>query len=455
MEEKKRNSSPVDNKMNEGARSPSPPKNGDRGKQKNSPTLAELKTKAEKRLGEYLENRKEKLNRNDVVFTESLSPEKKKEIVLVRGGIDKWFLLCVLLLLSFGAIMSFSASSVFAENRYGDSTYFLKRYILFTLMSVIISVPFVIFMTPRYWKVAGIVIYAVTIVLLLLVLVIGDTGGGAQRWIEVGPITIQPSEIAKMALVMVLALYMSKHEKEITSVHQFGGSFKHGVLIPGCIIGSIIVLVALEKHISGIIIIGMIGISVMFLGGTHWKWIGLIIGVIVIAACGLVLVSDYAQVRVNTWINIDTADPRGEAWQTLQGLYAIGSGGLFGRGLGNSQQKYGYVSQPQNDFIFTIICEELGFFGALLVIGLFLALVWRGFKIAAHAPNKFCSLVVYGLIFKTAIQAALNIAVVTNSIPNTGVALPFFSSGGTALALQIFEMAIILSISRYSTLKKH
>jgi cell division protein FtsW len=237
-------------------------------------------------------------------------------------------------------------------------------------------------------------------------------------------------------------------------LHQFGGSFKHGVLIPGCIIGVIIVLVALEKHISGIIIIGMIGISVMFLGGTRGKWMFLIIGAIVLAACGLVLVSDYAQVRVNTWLNIDIADPRGAAWQTLQGLYAIGSGGLFGRGLGNSLQKYGYVSEPQNDFIFTIICEELGFFGALLVIGLFMLLAIRGFKIAANAPNKFCSLVVYGLIFKTMLQAALNIAVVTNTIPNTGIALPFFSSGGTALALQIFEMAIILSMSRYSSEKK-
>lgn len=412
------------------------------------------KNKIKKELDKYLENRRKKLSDNDVVFSESLTPEKQKTVVLARGGIDKWFLLLVLFLLAFGAIMSFSASSVYAENKYGDSAYFFKRYIIFAVMSIIVFTPIVMFMTPRYWKAAGVIMYAATVVLLLLVLVIGDTGGGAQRWIAIGPITIQPSEIAKMALVMVLALYMSKHEKEVTSTHQFGGSFKHGVLIPGCIIGLIIVLVALEKHISGIIIIGMIGISVMFVGGTRWKWIALIIGVVALAACGLVLVSDYAQVRVNTWLNIDSADPRGSAWQTLQGLYAIGSGGLFGKGLGNSLQKYGYVSEPQNDFIFTIICEELGFIGALLVVGLFGALIWRGFKIASHAPNKFCALVVYGLIFKTAIQAALNIAVVTNSVPNTGVALPFFSSGGTALILQIFEMAIILSISRYSTVKK-
>jgi cell division protein FtsW len=147
-------------------------------------------------------------------------------------------------------------------------------------------------------------------------------------------------------------------------------------------------------------------------------------------------------------------DPLGEAWQTLQGLYAIGSGGLFGLGLGNSRQKFGYVSQPQNDFIFTIICEELGFFGAAAVLLLFGLLLWRGFKIAAAAPDKFCALTVYGLVFKTVLQALLNIAVVTNSMPNTGIALPFFSSGGTALAIQIFEMGIVLNISRYSHVDK-
>ena len=174
----------------------------------------------------------------------------------------------------------------------------------------------------------------------------------------------------------------------------------------------------------------------------------------VVAGCLLVLVSDYAQARVDTWINIDQADPLGSAWQTLQGLMAIGSGGLFGVGLGNSRQKFGYVSQPQNDFIFTIVCEELGFFGAFLVLALFVAFVWRGFYIAKHAPNSFCALVVYGLTFKVGLQVMLNIAVVTNSMPNTGISLPFFSSGGTSLILQIFEMGIILSISRFSCRKQ-
>ena len=155
----------------------------------------------------------------------------------------------------------------------------------------------------------------------------------------------------------------------------------------------------------------------------------------------------------NSWINLEQ-DPLGAGWQTIQGLYAIGSGGFFGLGLGFSRQKYGYVSQPQNDFIFTIICEELGFLGALLVILLFVMLIWRGIRIGQRAPDKFCALVVWGLTFKIALQVAMNIAVVTNMMPNTGISLPFFSTGGTSLMIQIFEIGIILSISRFSTQKK-
>ena len=166
------------------------------------------------------------------------------------------------------------------------------------------------------------------------------------------------------------------------------------------------------------------------------------------------LVSSYAQVRVDTWLHIEQVDPLGSAWQTLQGLYAIGSGGLFGLGYGNGRQKHGYVSQPQNDFIFTVICEELGFFGAFLILLLFLLLILRGFRIGAHAPDRFCSLVAYGISAKLALQTLLNVAVVTNSMPNTGVSLPFFSSGGTFLAIQIFEMGIVLAISRYGTQKR-
>ena len=225
------------------------------------------------------------------------------------------------------------------------------------------------------------------------------------------------------------------------------------MLVPGGIIGLVCLLVALEKHISGLMIIAMLGACVMLVGGTRMKYILIMLGAVALAGCGLILVSDYAQTRVNTWLNIDSVDPLGEAWQTLQGLYAIGSGGFFGRGLFNSLQKFGYVSQPQNDFVFAIICEELGFLGAFAVILLFSLLVWRGVKIAMRVENTFGALAAVGLVMKIGIQAALNIAVVTNSMPNTGISLPFFSSGGTSLALQIFEMGILLNISRYSRIK--
>lgn len=256
-----------------------------------------------------------------------------------------------------------------------------------------------------------------------------------------------------MAVVMMLALYMSKYEKPISTDAKFSGSFKHGFLMPMCIIGLICGLIALERHISGLMIVGVLGVAVMFLGGTRPKYLIAFLGLIAVAGVGLIAVSDYAQERVMSWINLEQ-DPLGSGWQTLQGLYAIGSGGFFGLGLGFSRQKFGYVSQPQNDFIFTIICEELGFIGAFLVVLLFAMLIWRGIRIGQRAPDKFCALTVWGLTFKIALQVAMNIAVVTNMMPNTGISLPFFSTGGSSLMIQIFEIGIILSISRFSTQKK-
>ena len=402
-----------------------------------------------------LERRKEKLASEDPVFLEPITPEAPpKAEPLVKGNVDVWFLLWAMILICFGAIMSYSASAVYAEQKYDDSTYFLLRYVLFAVAAIAVTLPVVMLARPWFWRIFSVVAYGGAIVLLLLVLVMGAVRGGAQRWIDLGFVTVQPSEIAKTAVVMLLALYMSKYEKEITSKHLFGGSFRKGVLVPMCIIGTVCVLVALERHISGLMIIGMLGVCVMFLGGTRVKWLAMFLGIIAVAGVLLILVSDYAQERVDIWINIDKADPLGSAWQTLQGLYAIGSGGFFGLGLGSSRQKFGYVSQPQNDFIFTIICEELGFIGAFALLLLFGLLIWRGIKIGQRAPDKFCALTVWGLTFKIALQVAMNIAVVTNTMPNTGISLPFFSSGGTSLMLQIFEIGIILSISRFSTSKK-
>lgn len=378
--------------------------------------------------------------------------EKARRVQRVRHmRIDLLYLLIFLTLLCLGAIMSYSASAAYGKTFYGDSAYFLKRYLFFAVASLLGIVPLVLFATPRLWERIGVWLYVAAILLLLLVLLIGTVGGGAKRWLVLGPLTVQPSEIAKTALVLVLSLHFARREGEVTTAKRRQGSFRHGVLIPGGLIGAICLLVAAEKHISGLLIIAMLGVFMMFLGGTRWRYLGAMAGIVAMAGICLVLVSGYAQVRVDTWLHIEEVDPLGSAWQTLQGLYAIGSGGFFGKGLGNGLQKHGYVAEPQNDFIFTVICEELGFVGASCILALFLLLVLRGFAIGRRAPDRFSSLVVYGISGKLALQTLLNIAVVTNALPNTGVSLPFFSSGGTFLAMQIFEMGIVLSISKYST----
>lgn len=391
----------------------------------------------------------------DPIYREPIHDEPQEVRALQKGGIDIPMLLITAALVLFGCVMVYSASSVYAEQYHDDTTYFIARHLVFLLLAVAFTAVVVKFCTPIFWRDFSYVLFAVSIVLLLLVLVVGsDLGSGAKRWLDFKVITVQPSEIAKLALVLTMARFMSTHEKAILSEHRFGGNFRYGVLYPGLMIGAIAALVAAERHISGLMIIGMLGIAVMFLGGTRMRWIVGIGSVVALAGVVLILVSDYAQARVDTWLKIEEADPLGAAWQTLQGLMAIGSGGFFGTGLGGSRQKFGYVSQPQNDFIFTIVCEELGFVGAALVIGLFIAFTWRGFHIARHAPDKCSALIVYGLTFKVALQTIMNIAVVTNSMPNTGISLPFFSYGGTSLLLQIFEVGIILSISRYASHKK-
>lgn len=228
-----------------------------------------------------------------------------------------------------------------------------------------------------------------------------------------------------------------------------------------CVFGLIAGLVALEHHISGTVIIGAIGVIMMFVGRVKVKYLAIVAAILAVAAVFLIFVSGYGVDRVEVWRmvlfdpeNIPDKIARDAAYQNLQGLYAIGSGGIFGVGLGNSFQKYGYVSQPQNDFIFSIICEELGFIGALAVILLFAALAWRGYIIARNAPDLFSSLLVLGIVAQVTLQAILNICVVTGTIPNTGISLPFFSSGGTSLVILMTEMGIVLSISRYSYQKR-
>ncbi len=386
-----------------------------------------------------------KRRRNDFI--------KPTDIVRIKGSYDKPFLILVIILTLFGIIMDFSASYAYAFTKYGDSFYFVKQQTLFACIGMIALIVAMNF-DYRWLRKATVGIFIFAILLLIAVLMYGVASGVAQRWLTLGPITFQPSELMKPALVFMLALYVARNQDRITNYRNPKQSTTYGMIIPFFIVIVVCLLIVLEKHISGTIIIFAIGAVVIFAAGARMKWfVSAVVAAIVLIVVAIAFIP-YAQERIDMLINPENYDPTGKIWQTLQGLYAIGSGGLFGVGLGNSRQKHMYVSQPQNDFIFSIIAEELGFAGAVLVIILFMLLIWRGFVIALKAPDTFSSLVVIGLIGKVALQAILNIAVVTNTIPNTGISLPFFSYGGTALVVQLAEMGIILSISRYSYQKK-
>ena len=400
---------------------------------------------------------KAKNNRSELVRAkggEMALPRKEKEVVRIRSGVDRMFLITVLLLVFFGSIMVFSAGYVYSETEYGDSFYLVKRQIGFVFMGLLAMI-FAMRLPLWMYKKAVWPAYGATIVLLMLVIIMGTVGGGAQRWLVIPGIglSFQPSEIAKLAVVLILAWYMSEYSEKVTDYKSFKNSFIFGTIIPFVLLGMICILVVLEKHFSGLVIIAAIGIVVMFVGGSRFRWLALLGGIAVVAVVALILTTGYSLDRVTAWLDPE-ADYLGGGWQTVNGMNAIGSGGLFGVGIGNSRLKYGYVSMPHNDFIYTIVCEELGYIGALAVIALFALLIWRGFVIATKAPDIFTSLTVIGIISKVAIQMILNIAVVTNLIPNTGISLPFFSYGGTALLILMFEMGIVLAISRHSYQKK-
>lgn len=371
---------------------------------------------------------------------------------VVRGGVDNFLLFTILILLAYGLIMVFSASYADAESRYGDSYYFIKRQSVMVVIGLVFMVVASRF-PLRFYKTAAIPAYCVSVVLLVAVLVIGDEGGGAQRWIDLGFIRFQPSEIAKYSMILMLAWYYAKYSEKAFDLRSNRNSNLYGTIFPLCLIGLICGLVLLERHLSGIIIIGCIGLMVMFSSGIKLKLLGIMGGAAVVFVAAFALLTDYTKRRIDIWLN-PAAHPLDGGWQTLQGLRAIGSGGFFGLGLGNSRQKFSYVSEPQNDFIYTIVCEELGFIGALAVIVLFGILVWRGFVIALRSPDRFAQLIAIGISSKIALQVVLNIAVVTNSIPNTGIALPFFSYGGTAMVVQLVEVGTLLAISRYTLEKK-
>ena len=380
-----------------------------------------------------------------------------ENIVRIRTGVDRVMLSLILILLALGSIMVFSASYPSALAQEGDSMYYIKRQLLFIVLGVAAMVVLSLF-PPNFYKRVALPVFGVAIVLLIIVLIpgIGISNGEARRWLGLKgtPFTFQPSEAMKVALVMMLAWYLDAFRDWVLDRTDKKKHLLWGTLVPCCIVGVACVLVLLEKHLSGTVIVGCIGLAVMFIGGVHPGWMSAIVGVGGGAAVSLFLaMNPYAWQRIVTFGD-ENADKLDEAWQTTQGLLAIGSGGFLGVGLGASRQKYSYVSEAQNDFIFTIWCEEMGFVGAVVIILLFLLFIWRGCVIAMRAPDTFSCLLVIGIISQVGIQAFLNIAVVTDVIPNTGIALPFFSYGGTSLIILLAEMGIVLSVSKHSYQKK-
>ena len=379
---------------------------------------------------------------------ESLTAPDHHTVYRVRGGVDRIFLIIVVLLVCYGSIMVASASYVFARSQMGDSFYFIKKQLLWATIGIV-AMLVMSFVDYGFLKKATPSVFAVSYALLLLVFVpgIGVTNKGATRWVDLKVIQFQPSDVMKFALVLIMALYISKFQDRTKT-------FKYGLLCPAAIVVLVCGTVALEKHMSATIILFTIGAAMIFIAGADLKWVGGIAGTFAVAASYLILFTKYTKKRVDAWLHPEN-DLGGSGWQPYQSLLAIGSGGIFGVGLGNSYQKHLWLPEPQNDFIFAIVCEELGMIGAFALISLFMLLMWRGFVIALKAPDTFSSLLVMGLTLKVSIQAILNIAVVTTTIPTTGIALPFFSYGGTALVMQLAEMGIILSISRFSSGEKN
>ncbi len=381
---------------------------------------------------------------------------KDNDIVRIKGDMDRTFLILVIVLICFGSVMVFSASYAYALASKGNSYYFIQRQIAFVALgvgSMLLVANLVDYRFIKKWSKA---FFGVVCILLVAVLFAGVSEGEARRWLSIPGtgIGIQPSEFMKLGIVLMLAKYFSDNEGNLFVRKTRWTPVIRRLAIPFAIVLFVCILVALEKHFSGVIILFLIGSVVIFTAGGQLNWLLGAAGSFGVVLLSIIMLVPYAKGRIDIWLHPENYSSQSETWQTIQGLNAVGSGGFFGVGLGESLQKHMFVSQPQNDFIFAIICEELGFVGAVATICLFIAFVWRGIVIAQNAPDTFSRLVVVGIVSKVAIQSILNMAVVTNTIPNTGISLPFFSYGGSSLVMLLVEMGIILSISRYSYQKK-
>ena len=369
--------------------------------------------------------------------------ENRRQALRPAGErVDVPFLILLLALLAVGLTMLYSAS--YAQSQYDTGYTQSARYLQKQAVCAVVGLVGMVVLSripPETWYRAAWPLYGVSIVLLLSVLLFGQSVNGARRWVSIAGIQFQPSEIAKFTLILLFARLTKGFG---SSVRQF----RYGVLGFGAALLGILVPLALEKHLSAIMLMGMVAVVMMFVAGTHPKWLLAGAGAAAVFVVVYITFMGYAGDRVTAWLHPEE-DPADTGYQILQSLYAIGSGGLFGLGLGKSRQKYLYLPFQYNDYIFAIICEELGLVGALLIAVLFGALILRGYWIALRAPDRFSTVLAAGLIPLIAIQTILNLGVVTNLLPSTGIALPFFSYGGTALAVNLGEMGIVLSVSRY------
>lgn len=376
---------------------------------------------------------------------------------LAVGPMDFPFFLIIMILLVIGIIMMFSAGYAWAIAKSGTGTNYVRRQLIMAAVGLV-GMFFASFFDYHWFRkpIIAYGLYGFCIVLLVLCLVGPfkyDYGTDSWRWVKFGNFIFQPSEVVKFSIIVLFSYLISINYTKLKY-------FKFGIIPFMAFLGIVAGLMMMETHLSGTIIICCIGVTMMFVGGTRFRHLAVVgvvaLGVLALGIFALMKIKEinYFENRILSWtdpFNKDTS--QNVTWQTQNSLIAIGSGGLFGLGLGNSRQKFLYLPEAQNDFVFAIVCEELGFVGAIMVIILFLLFICRGMYIASKAPDKFGMMLAVGLTVQIGLQALLNIAVVTNTIPNTGVSLPFFSYGGTALIMQLVQMGIILNISRQSIIE--
>lgn len=360
------------------------------------------------------------------------------------GEFDYTFLLLVAVLTIFGLVMLLSASTPTASVKFKTSYYFFIRQFVFVAIGFALMFVFANIDYKRFKPYVNL-FYVICGVLLFLVFlpIIGVSLNGSRRWINLGFMNFQPSELAKLSVAMFYALMIEEKRYDLRDTKDLARS--------AIWVGIIAVLMLAETHLSGTIVICSIALCLMIVGGARMSVVGLsLCSVGIVGWVAIKFLDPVRWARMVSFVN-PFADKQGSGYQTIQSLYAIGSGGIFGKGLGQSVQKFSYLPEPYNDFIFSIVCEELGLLGAGFIIALFAGLIIRGIKIGMEAPDKFGLLTVVGIMTQIGVQTILNIAVTTSTVPNTGVSLPFFSYGGTAVMILLAQMGIVLNVSRYST----